>query len=25
MLMNLEFAHGTLNNYGIYLTLGYGW
>jgi hypothetical protein len=25
MLLNLEFGHGTLNNYGIYLTLGYNW
>jgi len=23
MLLNLEYAHGSLNNYGIYLTLGY--
>jgi hypothetical protein len=25
MLLNLEYAHGSLNNYGIYLTLGYNW
>jgi len=25
MLLNLEYAHGSLNNYGIYLTLGYSW
>jgi hypothetical protein len=25
MLLNLEYGHGSLNNYGIYLTLGYSW
>jgi hypothetical protein len=25
MLLNFEFAHGNLNNYGIYLKFGYAW
>jgi hypothetical protein len=25
MLLNLEYAHGDLNNYGIYLKFGYSW
>jgi len=25
MLLNLEYAHGNLNNHGIYLRFGYGW
>jgi hypothetical protein len=25
MLLNFEFAHGNLNNYGIYLKFGYSW
>jgi hypothetical protein len=25
MLLNLEYAHGTQSNYGIYLKLGYAW
>jgi len=25
MLRNLEYAHGNLNNYGIYLKAGYAW
>lgn len=25
MLLNLEYTHGSLNNYGIYLNLGYAW
>jgi hypothetical protein len=25
MLLNFEFAHGNLNNYGLYLKFGYTW
>ena len=25
MLLNFEFAHGNLNNYGLYLKFGYAW